>query len=160
MHATSPSNRQSAIRNPQSLLLVAVALALLSSCRGEGPKVEPISYGEATCARCRSVINKAPFAAQSRYAGGQVKLFDDPGCLITSLGGEAEAPRHVFFHHHAAEKWIPGAEAWFAKTPQTRSPQKYDWAAFSDFAQAQDAVTSAGGGEILPFEQLKERLAK
>jgi len=34
------------------------------------------------------------------------------------------------------------------------------WAAFSDFGAAQDAVGRAGGGEILQFEQLKQRLSK
>jgi hypothetical protein len=156
----SPSSAKHDPRPVGTIVLAALALALLSACRGESPKIEPIAYGEATCTRCQSVIRAPAFAAQSRYAGGRVKLFDDPGCLILSLGEEPEAPRHVFFHHHAAEKWIQGADVWFAKTEQTQSPQKHGWAAFASFGEAQDAVTSAGGGEILPFDQLKQRLPK
>jgi hypothetical protein len=150
------------IRNAQLLraVVACLALALLGGCRGDGPKVEPIAYGEATCARCQSQIREPAFAAQTRSSGGQVKVFDDPGCLIVSLRDAAEAPRHVLFHHYASDEWIAGGDAWFANTANTKSPQNYGWAAFSTFGEAQDAVTTAGGGEILPFDQLKQRLSK
>jgi hypothetical protein len=151
---------QSEIRNPQSIILLVAALLLLSACQGEAPKIEPIAYGTATCARCSSVISDPSFAAQSRYSGGRVKVFDDPGCLVKSLADESEQPNHMFFRDYAAEKWLQSGEVWFASTAKTVSPQKYGWAAFSDFAAAQDAVGIAGGGEILQFEQLKQRLSK
>ena len=154
------SNPLSAIRNRQCALLVAAALFVLSGCQREAPKIEPIAYGSATCARCESVIRDPAFAAQSRYAGGRVKVFDDPGCLVKSLADESEPPRHMFFRDHTAEKWLASGEVWFASTAKAASPQKYGWAAFSDFGAAQDAVGRAGGGEILQFEQLKQRLSK
>jgi hypothetical protein len=160
-HDSMSSNPQSAIRNPKwAVLSAVVATALLAACQREAPTIEPIAYGEATCARCESVIRDPSFAAQSRYGGGAVKFFDDPGCLVQSLAGETEQPRHLFFHDHAAEKWLQSGEVWFASTAKTVSPQKYNWAAFSDFGAAQDAVGVAGGGEILQFEQLKQRLSK
>jgi copper chaperone NosL len=165
---SSPLNPQSAGCDPQSersariarSLFAVATFVLLSACPGDAPKVEPIAYGEATCARCQSVIRDPAFAAQLRSSEGRLKLFDDPGCLILSLR-DAGAPQHILFHHSGgADKWIAGGEAWFASTPKTKSPQNYGWAAFSDFGEAQDAVSTAGGGEILPFEQLKERLSK
>jgi hypothetical protein len=166
MRAPSSSDPRSTVGSPpwlrRAALAACFALLASSSCSGGGgeAKVEAIAYGEATCARCGAVIRDAAFAAQSRFSGGRVKLFDDPGCLLLSLGEEAEAPRHVFFRHHAADRWIAGADAWFVKTPKTESPQKHGWAAFASFAEAQDEVTGGGGGEILPYEQLRQRLAE
>jgi hypothetical protein len=142
-------------------LLVIVAPAAVLACQprpSAGPA--PIAYGEDVCAACDHVISDRRFAAQYIMPGGVVKKFDDPGCLFRILRNEPGQPSAVYFQHFPGERWLSSKEVWFAATQGAKSPQGYGWAAYASFAEAQDVVTGTGGGQILPFEPAKERIAR
>ena len=136
-----------------SLILFAIMLA---ACQG-GDSTAPQVDG-AACAECRGVIGDERFAAQYRLADGTVKSFDDPGCLFRAMRNETRAPSVVRFRAYASERWLPADQTWFAKTPATTSPKGYGWAAFGSFGEAQEAVSVAGAGEILTYEQATQRI--
>jgi hypothetical protein len=115
-------------------------------------------YGTDTCAQCGSTLQDPSFAAAYESAAGVRKLFDDPGCLFLSLRAATSRPSNVVFHEHAGTRWLGSDAVSFAKTPATKSPQGYGWAAYGSFGDAQTAVTSAGAGEILSFAQAKETI--
>ncbi len=143
-----------------SIVVAAVLIATLTSaCQRDAPQPAPLPSGEAACAECQSGIKEPRFAAQYQLGDGAPRFFDDPGCLIRALRREAAPPAAVYFRDHDSDRWLPAAEAWFARTPETKSPHGYGWAAFADFAAAQNAVTSAGGGEILQFDEARQRVA-
>jgi len=139
--------------------LVALALMLLAlGCqRGGGDALPPPVYGTATCASCQNVIAAPRHAAQLQRADGTVLSFDAPVCLFRALHTE-NAPRVVRFHGEG-DAWIAAADAWFASFPDDAAPHG-GWAAFPSFAAAQDAVTQAGRGEILAFDQARDRLGQ
>jgi len=140
--------------------LVLAALALvLPGCHGGGDAVPPPAYGSATCASCQAVIATPRHAAQLVRADGTVLSFDAPVCLFRALHAEAAPPRAVRFHGDG-EAWIAASDAWFASLPDTATPHGAGWVAFPSFAAAQDAVVQAGSGEILAFEQARDRLAQ
>lgn len=142
-------------------LLVIAAPAAVLACQSR-PSAEPvpIAFGEDVCSTCDHVISDRRFAAQYILPGGLVKKFDDPGCLFRILRNEPGQPAAVYFQHFLSERWLSSKEAWFATAQGVKSPQGYGWAAYASFAEAQDAVTSSGGGQILPFEPARERIAR
>lgn len=135
--------------------LLALAIALSACQRGGGDMRDP-AYGSATCAACGGGINAARFAAQYRLpdAVGTVKSFDDPACLFEALRSEPTAPTVIRFRAYDDTGWLAAADMWFARTPATAAHGS-GWAAYPSFAAAQEAVTVAGSGEILSFEQAK-----
>lgn len=141
-----------------TLCLALLALTLLG-CRNQGADIAAPAYGEARCATCRGVITDAHFAAQYRLPDGSVQSFDDPACLFEALRGGGAAPNLIRFHDHGTDSWIDGPTAWFARTPATTAHGS-GWAAYPSFAAAQDAVTAAGSGEILSFEQARATLRR
>ncbi len=144
----------------RSIAVVAVLIGTLTSgCQRDTPQPAPLPSGQAACAECQSVIHEPRFAAQYQVGDEAPRFFDDPGCLIRALRREASPPKAVYFRDHDSERWLPAAEVWFARTPQSKSPHGYGWAAFADFAAAQNAVTSAGGGEILQYDEARQRIA-
>ena len=145
-------------RRPSHLLLALLALTALS-CRNPGADIAAPVYGVATCAACRNVIADAHFAAQLRLPDGTVQSFDDPACLFETLRGGGAAPTLMRFHAHDADAWIDGPTAWFARTPASAAHGS-GWAAHASFAAAQDAVTAAGSGEILSFEQARSTVRR
>jgi hypothetical protein len=105
------------------------------------------------------VIEVPSFAAQYRLPDGVVKSFDDPACLIGALRAEPAEPALIRFHDHDRDAWLAPGATWFARTAVT-APHGSGWAAYASFAAAQDAVATAGSGEILPFDQAKDRLSR
>ncbi len=137
---------------------VLVLFALAACDRGAETLPAPLADG-AACAECSRVIGDARFAAQYRLADGTVKSFDDPGCLFRALRGESAEPTMVRFRAYGDERWLAADQTWFARTPAITSPHGYGWAAFASFAEAQEAVTAAGSGEILPYGQARQQVA-
>jgi hypothetical protein len=141
-----------------SLVLLAFAL---TACRQSTPVADlpAPAYGTDRCAACGAVIEVQSFAAQYRLPDGAVRSFDDPACLFDALRKESTAPALIRFHDHDRDAWLTPEQAWFARTASTVGHGS-GWAAYASFAAAQDAVATAGGGEILPYEQAKNRLSR
>lgn len=139
-----------------ALSLSLLMLVALSACESGGGSIEDPQYGKEVCAECGSTLKEPSYAALAQAADGSRRVFDDPGCLFKSLRSGASEGAKLYFHQHDGPRWLSGTDVTFASTPQTKSPQGYDWAAFASFGDAQTAVTSAGSGEILSFEQAKE----
>lgn len=140
-------------------LAIALTLLVAGCTRGGEPLPEP-DYGTATCATCDAVIAAPRHAAQMRRAGGAALSFDDPVCLFRALRAEPQAPSAVRFHGPGEDEWIDAAAAWFATVPGQTTPHGGNWAAYPSFAAAQDAVAQAGGGEILPYDQARQRVGQ
>ena len=142
-----------------TVVLLAIGLAFAACNRGGGTTDSAPRTSGAVCAACGAIIGDEAFAAQYRLSSGTVKSFDDPGCLFRALRGESGDPTVIRFRARDSDRWLSASEVWFATTPETKSPHGYGWAAYASFADAQDAVAKAGSGEILPFDQARERIA-
>lgn len=140
-------------------LVIVLALVLAGCTRGGDPLPEP-AFGSATCVTCNAVIVAPRHAAQFQRADGMVLSFDDPACLFRALRAEVQAPGAIRFHGPADGEWIEASAAWFATVPGQTTPHGENWAAYPSFAAAQDAVAQAGGGEILPFDQARQRVGQ
>lgn len=138
---------------------LVLALLVAGCSREATDTVPPPAYGSATCAACQAVIAAPRHAAQLVRADGTVLSFDEPVCLFRALRAERTAPRAVRFHG-AGDAWIAAGDAWFAKLPGPGTPHDTGWTAFPSFGAAQDAVAQAGSGEILAYEQARERLGQ
>jgi copper chaperone NosL len=137
----------SALRFACALAAFASAALGLAACRAsEGPR--PIAYDRESCAHCRMLISEPRFAAQLETAEGEVRSFDDPGCLLADLATRSAQPRALWFHHVREERWLDAAHVAFE--PAERTPMGYGLAAVDagtpgalSLAQAQARVAAA-----------------
>lgn len=136
-----------------------LALLAVGCSRGATDPLPPPLYGSAACAACQAVVAAPRHAAQLRRVDGTVLAFDEPACLFRALRVEAAPPRLIRFHG-PDDDWIAAGDAWFANLPGSGTPHGTGWTAFASFGAAQDAVAQAGSGEILAFEQARERLGQ
>jgi copper chaperone NosL len=108
-----------------AVLLVGAAVVIavaLSSRAPDGPI--SVDWDGVRCARCGMLVSQPAFAAQLHLAGGEVRLYDDPGCLLADLEESDVIPWHAaWLHHHRDERWIPLEEAAFVPVPH--SPMGY-----------------------------------
>jgi hypothetical protein len=138
------------------LLLLVCLIAGLAGCSRE-MSTEPTVKG-AVCSTCNAPIQDERFAGQYRMPDGTVKSFDDPACLFRALRAERGEPSVVRFRAFAGDRWLKAEETFFARIPGTPSPQGSGWAAYPSFGAAQDAVTSAGSGAILSYEEAAKQI--
>jgi copper chaperone NosL len=97
---------------------LALAAFVLAACaRGEGPRT--IAWDREPCAHCRMLISEPRFAAQLVSEDGEVRSFDDPGCLLADLAARTPRVRALWFHHVREERWLPGAAVAFERAERT-----------------------------------------
>lgn len=132
-----------ALRTAAALLAVAGFAALLwrVAAAPSGP-VEP-AWDKVACARCHMLVSDPGFAAQLHTASGEVRFYDDPGCLLLA---RAEAPAaeprgEVWFHDSSGESWLAEREARFV--PATPTPMGHGLAALPASA-APEGLDTAG----------------
>ncbi len=144
-------------RRARAAAAALLGALLLAACRG-GEAPPAIAYGAQTCAECAQVIAERRFAAHFRTAGGETRAFDDPGCLLAALRKQDGNAQAVFFQDFAADGWIAADDVYLVRVPGVDTPRHHGWVAHADFSAAQDAVTNAGGGEVLRFSEAREKL--
>ena len=113
--------------------LAALALAVAACSRGDAP--EPVAWNRQACDHCRMLVGDPAFAAQLRDGSGQVRFFDDPGCLLAFAAERGLGLDSAWFHHPTQERWIPGGAVGFAESPRP-TPMGYGLVAVEREASA------------------------
>lgn len=87
----------------------------------EGP-AEP-TWSRTPCARCGMLVGEPAFAAQAHSPAGEVRFFDDPGCLLLYAAEQPADVGAAWFHHLREPRWVPAQSAGFA--PADGAPMSY-----------------------------------
>lgn len=136
------------------------SLALLLSlvgCPGEAPRADvppDMSYGVDPCDRCAMIVSEERFAAAYVTPAGDVRRFDDLGCLTAFLVERPESIAETWVHDHERRAWLRGRQAWFARVDGLITPMGTGLVAVSDEAQAK-ALVARARGEVLAFDAFK-----
>ena len=125
------------------LALLALALA---AC-GPAGAPQPIAYDREPCAHCRMLISEPRFAAQLETQDGEIRSFDDPGCLLAELATHPEGYRALWFHHVREDRWLDAAHVAFEAAERT--PMGYGLGA-----------VDAGTKGALSLDQARARVAE
>lgn len=121
---------------------------------GEGGPAE-IAYGTARCDQCGMVISEPRFAA-TWQDGGQVRRYDDIGCLARGSGARLAAGQgRAYVHDGAHGAWIEATSAVFVRSPGIRTPMGYGVVAFAD---RQTAAAAHPGIAAVTWTGLREAL--
>lgn len=99
--------------------IAGIVLVVRSSQQLPG-EVQPIEWHRQPCAHCQMLIGDPAHAAQLITRDGDVLAFDDPGCALRYLDEHQPSIHRLWFHHGAAERWLPADAVGFttgATTP-------------------------------------------
>lgn len=80
--------------------------------------VQPVVWGEATCAHCQMHLGDRHYAAQLQTKKGEVHNFDDPGCLFEWIAANAPSIKHTYFRHHRRDTWLDYREVGFVEVEE------------------------------------------
>jgi copper chaperone NosL len=106
--------------------LAALSLALLwAQSPPDGP-IDP-TWSRTPCARCGMLVGEPAFAAQLHSPAGDVRFFDDAGCLLLYAADRPSDEAAAWFHHLREDRWIPAERAGFV--PAEGTPMGYGFGA-------------------------------
>lgn len=135
-----------------SLLLV---LAFVG-CPGEARRADvppDMSYGVDPCDRCVMIVSEERFAAAYVTPAGDVRRFDDLGCLTAFLVERPEEVAEVWVHDHESRAWVRGRQATFARIQGLITPMGTGIVATGDEAAAR--ALAGARGEVLTFDAFR-----
>ncbi len=107
----------------RSALVAAVAVGALAvalrwaQAPPDGP-LEP-EWNRTPCAHCGMLVGEPAFAAQLHTPAGDVRYFDDPGCLLLFAAAHPADEARSWFHHLREPRWIPAPQARFVSVSPT-----------------------------------------
>jgi len=111
----------------RSLVAGAAALAALALALrwAQGPPAGPVepTWSRTPCARCGMLVGEPAFAAQLHTATGEVRFFDDAGCLLLYAADHPGDEVAAWFHHLREKRWIPASSVGFV--PAEATPMAY-----------------------------------
>lgn len=134
-----------------------LVLGMIGGCRAGGDQPPVIRYGEEACARCRMLINDDRFAAASLTSQGEVRKFDDIGCLMLYHSQQQEQPKRVWVRDYTQDRWLDARTAFYIQSKQIASPMGYGIAATAT-QQAAETLAKQWKAPPFRFEELSKKL--
>lgn len=140
------------MKNKRWLFTSIIVFLLMSGCQSE--RVLPnIRYGEEPCAHCRMLINEANFATAYETNAGEMRKFDDFGCMALQL--EEETAVVVWVSDYETQKWLQATDAFFVYSEEIKSPMGDSILAVSTEQRAK-ALAAQFKGEVLEYEAARD----
>jgi copper chaperone NosL len=108
-------------RSARWLFALAGAALLFGLWRLAAPPRGPVepAWDRVACARCHMLLSDPAFAAQLHLPNGEVRFFDDPGCLLLYRADAPEPQAKAWFHDSRSERWLSDAEVGFVRVDET-----------------------------------------
>lgn len=137
-------------------LLLGALAGVEGACGGSDASGPPsIEYGRDMCAECHMIISDERFASAYRTSGGEVRIFDDPGDLVSQglRKGELDGAE-VWVHDYGTRKWVDGSKATYVVGADgVQSPMGWGVAAYGRAADAR-AFAGDSRGRVVAWKDL------
>jgi len=109
---------------------------------------QPVAWGNQACAHCQMHISNRYFAAQLHTRNGEVKHFDDPGCLFEWVADQTPSIKSAYFHHYdEQDTWLDYREVGFIDIDR-KTPMGYGIG----------AVRKAEHDDAMPFHEASNQI--
>jgi copper chaperone NosL len=148
---------------PLAPFLIALVLTLVG-CKENLDEPPKIRWGEEVCAHCNMIISDKRFAAAITLKSGEVRKYDDLGCLLKEYSKYSGEIHRVWVHRYDGESsgrltclhtcWLDARQACFVQSPSIQSPMGSGIAAVDAGSHACEKLASETKGKVLSFDQL------
>jgi nitrous oxide reductase accessory protein NosL len=119
-----------------TFLVLAAALAVTGACRASADGPPAIELDRTACSECGMLVSEAVFAAASRTASGETRVFDDVRCLRKAHAPTDNTSTEFWFHDAHDGSWIDRRQAVFVEAESLQTPMGGGYLAFRDRATA------------------------
>lgn len=120
-------------------------------------EIKPVDIqAEDACSFCKMAISEKQFASEFVAPDGEVRKFDDIGCMLEFV--KSKNPQNVtfFVNDYNTRQWLKADRAFFVHSSEIDTPMNGGYIAFNDQAQAKAAAAKFKGTEARFSELLKK----
>lgn len=134
--------------------LAILPVLLLIGCSEGAPGPRPIEPGD-MCAQCRMAISQQRFAAETADSDGNVKKFDDIGCMrkFTAKARPAQNKELLFVADYDDTQWLPARDGFYVQSATIPSPMASGLLAVRDRTRAEKHAQRFHG-RLLTYAEL------
>ena len=97
-------------------------LLLPIGCKADLEAPPKVQWGEEPCAHCRMLISDPRFAAALTLQNGEIRKYDDVGCLLKDYATHKAQVHRVWVRCYDSDKWLDAQQAWFVRSKGLHSP--------------------------------------
>lgn len=133
------------------LIVISITLLFYACSRDMEIKPADIKYGQDVCAACSMIISEVRHSAQYILSSGDVKKFDDIGCMIdhiTQTNNELDKIPAIFVRDYLTNKWINAKETHFLQSSQITTPMGHGIIAFASDTVLKNEQSKSGGKHL------------
>lgn len=136
--------------------LVIAAFALLSAaCSAKAAGPPEIVVDTTACSHCGMLVSEPIYAAAYQAQGQPPRVFDDIGCLLEALRGEATVPAEVWLQDAGGAGWLDADTAIFVASTRIPTPMSGGVLAYAAAAAAETAATAHGGRVLRSWHEVR-----
>jgi copper chaperone NosL len=133
--------------------LLLFATFLCSACGQKPVQLEQIDDDD-ICFHCKLPVSDVAFSAECITKDGEVRKFDDIGCLIASARKTGRKNIVAFFARDImSREWFPADQLQFVRSANIPTPNKTGLIAFRDAAKARQ-IASRYQAELTALEDM------
>lgn len=137
-----------------TFLVLAAALAVTGACRASADGPPAIELDRTACSECGMLVSEAVFAAASRTAGGETRVFDDVRCLRKAHATTDNTSTEFWFHDAPDGSWIGRRQAVFVEAASLQTPMGGGFLAFRDRTGAEAEARARHGRVVGSIDDL------
>ena len=146
------------MRKEKKLLLMTVfvtVMMILAACTGTS-EYPPVDIDPETdiCIKCNMHVPDDMFGVEYITGSGDVKKFDDLGCMIKYMKESSDDIATVYVKDYLTEEWIDAETAAYVNDPEIITPMSNGVVSFKTKEDAEQFVTEREQGEIFDYEAL------
>ena len=146
------------MRKENRLFIISVltaAMMLLAGC-ARSSEYPPVDIDSETdiCIKCNMHVPDDMFGVEYITKSGDVKKFDDLGCMIKYMNGSTDDIANVYVMDYLTEEWIDAERATYVNDPEIITPMSNGVVSFKTKEDAEQFVTEREQGEIFDYEAL------
>jgi copper chaperone NosL len=137
------------------ITLSVAVIILLTACAPlrEYPPVDIDSETD-ICAKCNMHVPNDMFGVEYITVSGDVKKFDDLGCMIKYMKANSNDIANVYVKDYLTEEWIDAKTATYVNDPEIITPMSNGVVSFKTKEDPEQFITKRGQGEIFDYDAL------
>ena len=134
--------------------ILQTSVALLIGCKSNRTGPPELVADKIACKKCNMLLSETRYAAAFEDAEGNAQIFDDIGCMLSTLQSIEKMPKQIWVRDFKTDTWTDAHTAYFVSSEKFSTPMNYGFVAVAHSTDADELAKSNDGKIVTGFDTL------